>query len=497
MKKKQTLTAAMMVCLMMAGFVWAAPPNIILLMGDDHAWDEVGYNHHPHLRTPVLDEMAATGLRMDRFYSASPVCSPTRGSVLTGRHPNRYGTFTPNWSMRPEEITIGHILKGAGYRTGHFGKWHVGPVKAESPTRPGAMGFDEWLSHDNFFELDPVLVRNGGEPKTYPGESSEVIIDEAIRFIGDATEQKKPFLAVVWFGSPHEPYMALPDDLALYEDLPETYAGTTVSLTSVETGQPVERPLRDVLQERYAEITAMDRAIGNLRHYLADTGLRENTIVWYCGDNGIPASGDATNLFRGIKGDVYEGGIRVPCVIEWPAMVKQQKISVVNTVTSDILPTLAELTGQALPERPIDGISLVPLIEGQMKDRPSPVFFWNYDTSNEDMENGVPYIDPRLQEGTTPLIKMMDGKYTRSFRNFHHPEIRESDYNGPRAVLDTRYKLVIDGGNGESVELFDLLNDPYEKKDLSRDLPSVTNSLSNQLLLWQRSVLKSLTGADY
>ncbi|MCW8925038.1 MAG: sulfatase-like hydrolase/transferase, partial [Xanthomonadales bacterium] len=138
------------------------PPNIILLMGDDHAWDETGYNGHPYLQTPVLDEMAATGLRMDRFYSASPVCSPTRGSVLTGRHPNRYGVFSANWSIRPEEISIAHILKQAGYRTGHFGKWHVGPVKQDSPTNPGAMGFDEWLSHDNFFELDPVLSRNGG-----------------------------------------------------------------------------------------------------------------------------------------------------------------------------------------------------------------------------------------------------------------------------------------------------------------------------------------------
>lgn len=194
------------------------PPNVILLMGDDHGWDEVAYNGHPHLITPVLDEMAAAGLRLDRFYSGHPSCSPTRGSFLTGRHPNRYGTFKANWSIRPEEITIGHLMKQAGYRTGHFGKWHVGPVKKASPTNPGAMGFDEWLSHDNFFELDPIMVRNGGEPKKYPGESSEIIIDETIRFIGDAKSQKKPFMAVVWFGSPHEPYMGLPEDLSLYED---------------------------------------------------------------------------------------------------------------------------------------------------------------------------------------------------------------------------------------------------------------------------------------
>src|SRR5690554_3075833 len=105
-------------------------PNIVLFMGDDHGWDETGFNDHPFLKTPVLDEMAATGLRMNRFYSASPVCSPTRGSVISGRHPNRYGTFTAGFSIRPEEIGIAQILKDAGYSTGHFGKWHLGPVKS-------------------------------------------------------------------------------------------------------------------------------------------------------------------------------------------------------------------------------------------------------------------------------------------------------------------------------------------------------------------------------
>lgn len=472
-------------------------PNVILLMGDDHAWDEVAYNGHPHLKTPVLDEMAAKGLRLDRFYSAAPVCSPTRGSVLTGRHPNRYGTFSPNWSMRPEEFSIGHLMKQAGYRTGHFGKWHVGPVKKESPTSPGAMGFDEWLSHDNFFEMDPVLSRNGGEPETCPGESSEVIIDETIRFIGKAGKSDGPFLAVVWFGSPHEPYMGLPQDMALYAHLPEEYGGKTVTLTSLETGKNTKRSLRDVLQERYSEITAMDRAIGKLREYLEANGLRDNTLIWYCGDNGIPASGDATNPFRGIKGDIYEGGIRVPGIIEWPARITQPRISNTNTVTSDILPTLAEITGQPLPERPIDGISLVPLLNGGMPSRPSPIFFWDYNAGTEAKLNTVPYIDPVLQEGTTPLAKVKDGKFTRSFRNLAHPLIRESDFSGAKAVLDNQYKLVVTGDGKHDIELFDIHKDPYETTDLTAELPDIANQMIQQLVTWQQSVLSSLTGKDY
>ena len=108
-------------------------------MGDDHGWDETAYNGHPYLRTPVLDEMASAGLRMDNFYSAHPTCSPTRGSVITGRHPVRYGTFSPNWSLRPEEISVAKLLGEAGYTSGHFGKWHLGPVKAGSPTNPGVI----------------------------------------------------------------------------------------------------------------------------------------------------------------------------------------------------------------------------------------------------------------------------------------------------------------------------------------------------------------------
>lgn len=470
-------------------------PNIILLMGDDHGWDETGYNGHPYLKTPVLDQMATTGLRLDRFYSAGSSCSPTRGTIITGRHHNRYGIFAPGWSIRPEEVSVAQLLRKAGYASGHFGKWHLGPVKSASPTNPGAMGFDEWVSHDNFFELDPWFSRNGGPPVQFKGESSEIVVAEAIKFIDRAKQAQRPFFVVVWFGSPHEPYSALPQDLALYDNLPATFGNRKVRLTSNETGRPAERLQRDVLRERFAEITAMDRAIGNLRTHLGNAGLRPNTLLWYCGDNGTPQEAVATVPFRGQKGNIYEGGIRVPGVIEWPVRIREPRVSTVNTVTSDILPTLCELAGQPLPRRPLDGISLKPLLEGRMTERATPIAFWN--SRPRAGANARPYIDPELQKGTTPLAKLSAEGATRNFQNFHHPDIQESDFAGARAMVDNRFKLVIDGTNQSAKELFDLRSDPAEKTNVIATHPAEAKKLEQQLRAWQQSVLESLTGADY
>jgi arylsulfatase A-like enzyme len=477
-----------------------APPNIILLMGDDHGFDEVGYNGHPFVKTPVLDDMAANGLRFDRFYSGHPSCSPTRGSFMTGRHPNRYGTFSPNWSIRPKEISIAHILGDAGYACAHYGKWHLGPVKKESPTSPGAMGFDEWLSHDNFFEMNPILSRNGETPEKIEGEGSKVIIDEAIRFIQKARGKKQPFFVVVWFGSPHEPYSGLPEDLALYGNLPDSLEQTTVGLTSNETGNRVERSLRPVLQERYAEITAMDRSIGDLRTFLKENQLQDNTLLWYCGDNGTPPSAAQTGMtLREEKGSLYEGGIRVPGIMQWPARITKSAVIKVISVTSDILPTLAELAGQPLPDRPLDGISLVPFFANQEQTRTKPIFFWKFEPGNVFDDSSQPYIEPQLQQGTTPLVKIMAGEYTRTFQNLKYEVISENDYGGERTVMDNRYKLVVEGQSpGETgLELYDIQKDPGETSNLADIHPDIVKEMKLQLRLWQQSVLKSLTGADY
>lgn len=476
----------------------ATPPNIVLLMGDDHGWEETGYNGHPHVKTPVLDEMAATGLRFDNFYAAHPSCSPTRASFLTGRHPNRMGTFAPGWSLRPQEITIAHLLGQAGYRCGHFGKWHVGAVKAASPVNPGAMGFHQWVSHDNFFEMNPALSRNGGPPEVIQGESSEIVVNEAIRFIDGARKQGKPFFTVVWFGSPHEPYSGLPADLALYDDLPAKYT-KPVKLTSNETGGPVTRPKGEVLRERYAEITAMDRAIGKLRQHLAAQGLKQETLLFYCGDNGTSADGALGVPHRGVKGQVYDGGVLVPGLIEWPARIPRPRTTKVRATTSDLLPTLCAIVQQPLPNRPLDGIDLGGVIAGQVAERSKSLYFWEFKSQRPAGAKLMPWIDPELQQGTTPLVKLMGGKPTRDFNNFRHATITEADYLGPRAIIDGDFKLVIHEQNGGTVkrELFDLAADPAEKANLLGEQTALAEKLQSRLRQWQDSVLQSLTGADY
>ncbi len=236
-------------------------PNIVLVMADDQGWGDMAYNGHPIVKTPNFDDAAATGLRFDRFYAAAPVCSPTRASVMTGRHPNRMGVFKWGYPMRPQETTIAEALKDAGYTTGHFGKWHLGSVRNDSPAHPGKNGFDHWLSAPNFYDNDAILSLQGKAVQT-KGESSIVAVDAALDWIDEVTQRDAPFLAVVWFGSPHGPHQAIEQDRAIYDDQPKN------------------------IKHFLGEITGMDRAFGKLRDGLTKRGIRNNTILWYCSDNG-------------------------------------------------------------------------------------------------------------------------------------------------------------------------------------------------------------------
>jgi arylsulfatase A-like enzyme len=218
-------------------------------------------------------------------------------------------------------------------------------------------------------------------------------------------------------------------------------------------------------------------------------------LLWYCGDNGIPPSGLRESRFRGVKGKVYENGIRVPAVIDWPAGIPAPQISSVSSVTSDILPTLCKLAGTQFPDVPLDGIDLVSLFNGKIKKRLKPIVFWNFPIDKNHV--GKPYVDPELQRGTTPLVKQMGGIFTRNFRNYHYTEVTEDDFNGERAIISGDYKMVIDGAMDSGIELFNLRSDSAETKNIAGSQPAMVKKLKKEMRDWQGSVLNSLMEADY
>jgi arylsulfatase A-like enzyme len=355
---------------------------------------------------------------------------------MTGRHPNRMECFWPGMPLKKEEMTIAQVLKRAGYSTGHFGKWHLngvaGPGKVmpdSDPCSPRNFGFDESFSVSNYFETNWTFGRNG-VPEKATGDGSDVIVGEALKFIGAAVEQKKPFLAVIWYGSPHVPHKPLPEDLKA--------AGGSAY---------------------YGEIVGVDRSMGTLRSGLRKLGIADNTMVWFCSDNGswldpaAPSAHGSNGLLHGRKGDVWEGGIRVPGLIEWPARIKRPAVTDVPACTSDIYPTVVDILKITVPDQvqPLDGISLVPLLDGRMKERPRPIGFWAR--------------------------------------------------GGGLAWNDNRYKLIQPVSNDKTTptkwELYDIIADPSEKTDLAAKCPEIVNRMKAELENWQQSVLRSARGEDY
>jgi len=407
-------------------------PHVVLVMADDMGWGQTGYRGHPVLKTPHLDAMAAAGLRLERFYAGAPNCSPTRATVMTGRSNDRTGVENHGYALRRQERTIAQALRAAGYVTAHFGKWHLNgysgpgaPILGEDGHSPGTFGFDEWLSATNFFERDPLLSRKG-KWEEFKGDSSEVIVDEALKHLGRARASARPTFTVIWYGSPHAPMIAAEDDMRDFTKLERNSAN------------------------HYGELVAMDRSIGTLRAGLRRLGMAENTLLWFCSDNGgLPEIRPGTvGDLRGFKGSVYEGGLRVPGIIEWPAVIRNPRVTSYPAGTFDIFPTVAEIAG--LPEsallKPVDGISIRPLFTTELAERLKPMGF----------------------------------RHTRR-----------------AALIGNRYKVVALNINQPKFEVYDLQQDPREQNDLAASQPELTARLSRELLTWNESVQASVAGKDY
>ncbi len=486
-----------MICLISLGLTesgWnttlaAQSPNVILVMCDDLGWGDVGYNGNKTVHTPNIDAMALGGMRFNRFYAAAPVCSPTRGSAITGRHPFRYGVFSANTGhMRDGETTLAEFLGKTGYATGHFGKWHLGtltttekdanrggPKGAKHFSPPQDNGFDVCFSTESKVPTwDPMIKppmagNKWWDPVTDPskeivygtaywdhhgqrvtenlrGDDSRVIMDRAIPFIRSAVENEKPFFVIVWFHAPHLPVVAGPKYTEMYRDL-DGYA-----------------------QHFFGCITALDEQVGRLRNELRTLGVAENTLVTFCSDNGPEGSKRASaddikggpgsaGPFRGRKRDLYEGGIRVPGIIEWPAQIAAGSVTDFPAVTSDYLPTILDAVGAELADdRPLDGISLLPVFAGEMTERPRPIGF--------EAPTRVALSDNRYK-----LIRYNKGSREGNDQKLSH--------------------------KSNQFELYDLIEDPGESQDLADKYPEIVGRMKKTLEEWRESCRRSLDGDDY
>ncbi len=408
-------------------------PNIILVMTDDQGWGQTSYMNHPILKTTNLDKMAENGICFKRFYAGGPVCSPTRATVLTGRTHDRAGVFNHGYALRLQEKTISEALLKAGYATGHFGKWHLNglrgpgvPILKSYPNGPKEFGFQKWVSVTNFFDLNPIMSRNGNFEE-FTGDSSEIIIDEALSFIGKQKKKGTPFFCVVWYGTPHVPFVSLEKDRSHFADL---------DVSS---------------RDHYAELKAMDRSIGTLRKGLRNLSIEKNTLLWFMSDNGgLPKiKPSTTGGLRDFKGSLYEGGIRVPCVIEWPQGISKPRKTNYPAGAVDIFPTISEIV--SLPKEsclyPQDGESLAKLFKREITLRKKPLIF----SSNARM-----------------------------------------------AVIDNNWKLLsLPGKNGPKLELYDLSKDMAETTNLKDKEGKTLKNLNKFLNSGMISIRNSVIGKDY
>lgn len=363
-------------------------PNIVVLLCDDLGYGDLGCYGHPVIRTPNLDRMAAEGALLTHCYSASPVCSPSRAGLFTGRNPNRLGIrdWIPQNSgvyLKTEETTLPEMLKAAGYRTCLSGKWHLNSKMDGSEPLPSDHGFDHWFATQNNAapnHENPInFVRNGESVGPLQGNSSVLVVDEALRFVREKPDQ--PFALFVTFHAPHE-IVATPEEWI------DRY-----SATALDSNQATY----------YGSVSLVDDQAGRLMREIAAMGKDEETLYFFTSDNGpetLNRYRTATHSYgspgplRGMKLHITEAGYRVPGIVRWSGAIQPGTLIDDPVCSLDLLPTLAAMLGQPLPGgRPLDGASVLPLFEGGAVARPHPLF-WHYDRAIS-----TPWTTSLLEEG--------------------------------------------------------------------------------------------------
>lgn len=435
-------------------------PNVVIILVDDMGYGDLSFTGNPHLKTPSIDKFAKESVRLNKFY-VCPVSSPTRSGLMTGRYSLRTGihdTYNGGAIMASNEITIAEMLKEAGYTTGIFGKWHLGD---NYPFRPNDQGFDESVIHHSggmgqvgdittYFKgdrsyFDPVLWHNGKQ-EGYSGYCSDIFAEQAIEFI--EKNHKSPFFCYLSFNAPHTPLQVPDKYYELFKDIDP-------ALGFEDDKQPFSKMSdkdKEDARRVYAMVTNLDENIGKVLKKLDDLKISGNTLVIFMSDNGPQQTRYLAGL-RGLKGSVYRGGIRVPCFIRYPDLIKGNTEVETNTAYIDIMPTIAEICRAELPkDRIIDGKDLLPIINGKEIDwKERPLFFY-WTRKYPELYNNI-----ALQKGSYKLVG-------------------HTNYN--------------EGING--FELFDVAKDPYERSNIIKDHTDIAENLKIDLDLIFNDLVNSL-----
>lgn len=408
----------------------------------------------------MLDNFARDGVRFTDCYASAPVCSPSRAGLLTGRAPDRTGVY--DWipgnsamHLRQQEVTFARVLKDAGYTTCHVGKWHLnGLFNSAQQPQPGDHGFDHWFSTQNNAaptHMNPVnFVRDGQAVGPVMGNSSSVIVDEALSWLGRVPKEK-PYCLFVCFHAPHEPISTDREFLGLY--------------ARASGGQA----------QYYGSVSELDQNFGRLMRYIDESRKqRDETFVMFTSDNGpetLNRYPDAWRSYgspgplRGMKLHMYEGGYRVPGIARWPRAMKQGSVSAEPVSNVDILPTLCSLAGAKLPSgRTIDGANILPALEGKPLQRQVPLH-WHY-----------------FNAMSAPVATMRDGDW----KVLGIDTKREARQPGAAWKPESMAKVKAIELN--SFELYNLKEDPAEKNNLAEKDPKRLKQMSDRLTKLQREV---------
>ena len=439
MKPTLTLLAALLLAPLTAlHAAEPAKPNIIFVLTDDLGYGDLGCFGQRHIQTPELDRLCAEGLKFTSHYAGSTVCAPSRFCLLSGLHIGHARTIGQNQELEPATQTIGSVLKSAGYRTGAIGKWGLG----ESAGHPNRQGFDHWFGfldqHHAHFHYPDFVWRNGekvlleNNPRSHEHYVHDLFTEEGLRFIRQS--KNAPFFLYLAYTLPHA-------EILVPDDSQAPYVGTQGD----PERPPIEKPyqLNGYNLPRYPRaaragmISRMDRDIGRLRALLEELGLAANTLIVFSSDNGPAAVGGSDIKFfnssgplRGLKRDLYEGGIRVPTIAWWPGHVTAGTKTELPSAFWDWLPTFAELAGAKL-DAPTDGLSLVPALTGRDADQSKhDHLFWDYN------ERDRPSKLSALRQGDWKLV-------------VNHPDNRTELFNlaediGEENDLAGRYPKIVD-----------------------------------------------------